>query len=153
MNILNYSLTATISYIGLFIGFFLATIAKEEMKQGKKYFLILQKIILISTFLFLLIYLRLNNILTVIVLIAILIPLLKTEKKIDTSPYIYMILAVILYLSSKIPELLIIESSLIFLYGLPTGSLLTGKKKKESIINILKDLGFIIVAIGLFLLF
>ena len=32
MNILNYSLTAIISYLGLFIGFLLAVIAKEFVK-------------------------------------------------------------------------------------------------------------------------
>lgn len=153
MNLLNYSLAAIISYMGLFIGFFLAIIAKEELREGKKYFIYLQKIILLLIFVFLLIYLRLNNILTVIVLIAILIPLLKTEKTLNTSPYIYPILAVILYLSSKTLNLFIIESSLIFLYGLPTGSLLTGKKKKESIINILANIPFILIAIILFLIF
>ena len=153
MNLLNFSLTTIILYVSLFIGFLLAIIAKEEMKQGKKYFIMLQKVILILLFSFLLIYLRLSNILTVIVLIAVLIPLLKSEKNINVSPYIYLIFGVILHLSSKILNLFIIESSLIFLYGLPAGSLLTGKNKKESIMHILKNSGFIIVAILLFLFF
>ncbi len=153
MNLLTYSLAAILAYLGLFLGLLLAIIAKEEMKQGKKYFLMLQKLILLLLFLFLLIYLRLSNILTVIILLAILIPILRTEKRINTSPYIYMILGVAIYLSSKIPDLFIIESSLVFIYGLPTGSLLAEKSKKKSIINLLKNIGLIITAVSFFLFF
>lgn len=150
MNLLNYSLAAIISYIGLFIGFFLAIIAKEEIKPGKKYFMILQKIILLLAFIFLLIYLNLNYILVLLILVFIVVYISKTENKI---PLIYIILSIIFYLSSKNSNLLIIESSLIFLYGIPTGSLLTRKSKKETIINILKNIPFILIAIILFLIF
>ena len=53
MNILNYSLAALIAYTGLFIGFMLAIMAKEEIKPGKKYFIILQRITLLLIFIFL----------------------------------------------------------------------------------------------------
>ncbi len=153
MNILNYSLTAIISYLGLLIGFLLAVIAKEELKPGKKYFIFLQTIILLLIFLFLLIFIKLIYLLVLLILASIIIYCLKRNKEFNELPYIYIILSVIFFLSSKILNLFIIESSLIFLYGLPTGSLLTKKSKKETIVDILKNIGFVIVAIILFLIF
>lgn len=147
MNILNYSLTAIISYLGLFIGFLLAVIAKEELKPGKKYFIFLQKIILLLIFIFLVVFIDLNYILVLLILSFIIISVFKRKKEFNELPYIYIILSVIFFLSSKILNLFIIESSLIFLYGLPTGSLLTKKSKKETMINILKNVGFVIVSI------
>lgn len=155
MNLLNYSLTAVISYLGLFVGFILAIIAKEELKQGKKYFLFLQKVILLLIFIFLLLFIKLNYILILLILVFVLIYILKNylKKGFNELPYIYIILSTIFYISSKKLDLFVIESSLIFLYGLPTGTLITKKDKEESIINILKNVGFLIVAIVLYLVF
>ena len=155
MNVLNYSLAAIISYLGLSIGLILAIIAKEELKAGKKYFILLQKAILLLIFIFLIYFLKFNLINLIIVLLFIFIYLIKYywNKRINESFYIYLILSIIFYISSKSLNLFIIESSLIFLYGLPTGTLLTTKNKKESIINILKNMLFIILAIILFFLF
>ena len=153
MNLLNYSLTAVIAYLGLFVGFILAIMAKEELKAGKKYFLFLQKIILLLIFVFLLIYIDSNYILVLLLLVFIIIYLLKRKRKFNELPYIYIILAVIFYLSSKNLDLFVIESSLIFLYGLPTGSLMTTKDKKETVINILKNIPFVLIAIILYLIF
>jgi hypothetical protein len=138
MNILNYSLTAVVSYLGLFVGFILAMMAKEEMKDGRRYFV------------FLLVFIRLNYILVLLILVFIVVYLLKRKNELV---YIYMILGVIFYLSSKTLNLFVIESSLIFLYGIPTGSLLTKRDKKESLIGILKNVGFVVVAVVLFLVF
>jgi len=81
------------------------------------------------------------------------ISLLKRKKEFNELPYTYIILAVVFYLSSKKLNPYIIESSLIFLYGIPTGTLLTEKSKKKSIINILKNVGFILITIILYLVF
>jgi len=153
MNVLNYSLTAVIAYLGLFIGFILAITAKEELKAGKKYFIFLQKVILLLIFIFLLLFIDLDYILVLLILAFIIVAVLKRRTKFNELPYIYIILAVIFYLSSKKLNLFIIESSLIFLYGLPTGSLLTKRDKKETVINILANIPFILIAIILFLIF
>lgn len=153
MNLLNYSLATIIAYLGLFIGFLLAIIAKEEIKPGKKYFIFLQKIILLLIFISLLIFIDLNYLLVLLISAFIVIYLSKTKKEFNKLPYIYILLSIIFYLSSKKLNLFIIESSLIFLYGLPTGSLLTKKSKKETIINILTNIPFILIAIILFLIF
>ena len=153
MNLLNYSLIALVSYQGLFVGLILAIIAKEELKSGKKYFLFLQKLLLLLIFIFLLIFIGLNYISVLLIFMFIMISLLKRKKEFNELPYTYIILAVVFYLSSKKLNPYIIESSLIFLYGIPTGTLLTEKSKKKSIINILKNVGFILITIILYLVF
>jgi len=153
MNLLNYSLAALIAYIGLFIGFILAIIAKEEIKPGKKYFILLQKIILLLIFIFLLLFINLKYVVVLLILAFILISILRTKKEFNELPYIYIILAIIFYLSSKNLNLFIIESSLIFLYGVPIGTLMTKKSKKETIIELLKNIPFILIAVILFLIF
>jgi hypothetical protein len=153
MNILNYSLTALASYIGLFMGFILALIAKEEIKPGKKYFLFLQKAILSAIFIILFIFLDLNYIAILLLLACIIIYITKKKKEFNDTIYTYILLSVIFYLSSRNINLFIIEAPLIFFYGLPTGTLLTTKDKKQTTINILKHISFVLIAIILFLIF
>ena len=153
MNILNYSLVAIISYLGLFIGFFLALIAKEEIKPGKKYFILIKKIMLLLIFVFLIVNTKLNYQIILLFLVFAILQIYRTKKEFNELPYTYIILAIIFYMASKNTTLFVIESSLIFIYGLPTGSLLTKKSKKETIINIIKNITFVIIAIGLFLIF
>ena len=153
MNILNYSLTALASYIGLFMGLILALISKEEIKPGKKYFIFLQKAILSVIFIVLFIFLKLNYIVVLLLIACIIIYITKKKKEFNDTIYTYILLSAIFYLSSKNINLFIIEASLIFLYGLPTGTLLTTKDKKQTTINILKNIPFILIAIILFLIF
>ncbi|MBW2975511.1 hypothetical protein KY366_07355 [Candidatus Woesearchaeota archaeon] len=157
MNTLNYSLTAITAYLGLFAGFILAAIAKEELKQGKRYFIFLQKIILLLVFVFLLAFIKLDYVLLLVILSFSVICLLRRKKGFNEVPYIYIILSVIFYLASKKPGLFVIESSLMFLYGLPTGSLAAksgGKKeRKRAVIDILKNIVFVALAIVLYLIF
>jgi hypothetical protein len=148
MNLLIYTLTAVIAYLGLFMGFTLAIIAKEEVKPGKKNLILVKKMILLIIFIALLMYTEVNYIIVLLVVAFAIIQLQKTEK----TPLVYTILAVIFYLASKNLNLFMIESSLIFLYGLPTGTLLTEKNKTDTLINILKNIIFF-VTILLFLTF
>lgn len=155
MNFLNYSLTALVCFVGLFAGFFLAIIAKEELKIGKKYFVFLQKIILLLIFVFLLVFIKLNYILVLLILAFIAVYAAKNyfKDKFDEMFYVYIILAVIFYLSSKELNLFIIESSLIFLYGLPSGSLLMRKSKKETLLCIIRNIDFVLIAMALQFIF
>lgn len=153
MNLLSYSLAAIVSYLGLFVGFILAIMAKEEVKPGEKFLILMQKIVLLLIFIFLLIFIDLNYLLVLLILLFIVIYSFKRKKHFNEIPHIYLVLAIIFYLSSKNLNLFTIESSLILLYGLPTGTLLTTKSKKESLLKMLRNIGFIILAIFLFILF
>ena len=147
MNFLSYSLTALISFLGLITGMIVMYMAKEEQKPGGKYFILLQKIILLLIVISMLYFLKLDLIIFIIILSIIIISYIKKykNKELIESCYIYPILGLIFYLSSKNKSLIIIESSLIFLYGITTGSLLM--KKSANMKNILINTSFIFVAI------
>lgn len=147
MNFLNYSIISIISYSGLFLGFLLAIIAKEEIKQGERYFILLKKTILALIFIFLLILKTKDHLTTTLILAFVILYMIKTKKEFNELPYIYIILGLVLYTSSKNLELLMIESSLIFILGFPVGTLLTKKDKKRTLKEIIKNIGLVISAI------
>jgi len=153
MQLINYTLTLTVSFLGLILGIILAYIAKEELRPGKKYFILLQKIILTLIPSFFLFYLLKENIsLLIISLLMFSILINSYSKKIKTH-YIYPILALIFYFSSKNIDLFKIQAFLIFLYGFPTGSLLTKVTKKNYIGIVLKHISFIVIGLLLFFVF
>ena len=153
---INYFLVSFLAYSGLFIGMSLAFIAKEEIKPGRKYFVFLKKILLslIIVFLF-----ALNKLDYIIILLALAIVLvyfykLRVNKGFKEDFLIYLIFGAIFYLSYKNTNLFVIESSLMFLYGFPTGTLLVDFKSKwRSLFEILKNIGFLIISSGLPFLF
>lgn len=152
MKFLIYFLTSLIVFLGIFIGVVLALAAKEELKAGRKYFILMEDIILLLIISVLFVFYA--HIYLVYYIAVLLIFLLYFNyKKFNCvnikKPYLaYSILAIIFFLSSKKPELFVIEASLIFIYGLPAGSLLTiTKDKRETIKRILPNLIFVIVAL------
>lgn len=155
MNFINYTLTLIVSFLGLILGIILAYIAKEELRPGKKYFILLQKVVLtliLSFFFYFFLFFKKNYFLLVLSLLVFFILIYFFIEKVKTY-YIYPILALIFFFSSKNIDLFKIEAFLIFLYGFPTGSLLTKVTKKNYIEIVIKHISFIIVALLLFFLF
>jgi len=128
MELLTYSLTLIICFLGLFFGVILAFSAKEELKPGKKYFIFMQKIILL---IILIILLNLFNINFYIKLAAyaLLIFLMEVNLK---NEMIYALLGTAFFISSSEKSLFFLIASLIFLYGFPAGSLFAYKNIKNS---------------------
>ena len=154
MQFLIYFLTSLTIFSALFAGMVLALSAKEELKPGKKYFILLQGVVLLSVIAsFFAFYINIYLVYFIAVLLIFLLYFNYAKFK-EIRPYaVYPVLAIIFYLSSKKLSLFVIESSLMFLYGLPTGSLLAAvKSKKETIKRILPNISFIAVALALFLI-
>ena len=153
MQLLNYSLISLISFSGLLVGIILAFTAKEELKPGKKYFMLMQKITLLMILIFLLNFFNINLYLRITIYVLFILLMAINIK----SQIIYPVLGIVFFISSKNPELFIINSILIFLYGFPTGSLFAKKiiKKKKSFVFkrvILNYFWFVLIAIVLKLL-
>jgi hypothetical protein len=112
----------------------------------------MQKAILSIVFVFLFVFDGLSYILVLLLIGCIVVYYLKNylKKKFDDVFYNYIILAGVFLFSLKELNLFIIESSLIFLYGLPTGSLYFQKDKKKVAFNMLKNIIFVLVAVVLF---
>ena len=153
MQLLNYSLISLISFLGLLVGIILAFTAKEELKPGKKYFMLMQKITLLIILIFLLNFFNINLYLRITIYVLFILLMAINIK----SQIIYPVLGIVFFISSKNPELFIINSILIFLYGFPTGSLFAKKiiKKKKSFVFkrvILTYFWFVLIAVVLKLL-
>ena len=124
MEILNLALAAIISLAGLPAGLLVAKFTKEELNPGKRYFMWMQNLLLIAAIIAFFYY---NNLgITIFVILAILasILIIKSNPRAITS---YIIFFVLIAFSFKKIELLTILFSSVFMYGLPTGALITSK--------------------------
>src|SRR3989344_8836269 len=105
-------LLSFISFVGLFAGLLLAIYTKEELKSGEKYFTLLTKVIL-ATIIFVLLYYTKFNLL--FLFIGAIIGYFVNKI------YLYLGMSVIISYVSK--EFNILTVSLVFLFGLPYGTL------------------------------
>jgi len=153
MQIINYFLASIISYLGLLLGIILIKIAPEEQKPGKKYFTLLKKITFFFIVFFILIFYKLNIVILFIILFLLLFMLLNKKIKLEKSPLVYFIFGTILYIGKIDINLFIIESVLIFLYGVPEASSTFNIKKKNYKDIFLKNLLFFIPIILLYFIF
>lgn len=147
MNAIIYFSTMLVSFSGLVAGIIIANMAKEELKAGRKYFSLMQDFLIVLMLFFLLEFYEVNIFVIVPILLVVFLLLFYLKNSVKyINMIIYSLLAVIFYLSSKSINLFSLEASLIFLYGLPTGSLISKEKAK----NILKTAVFVLIACVLF---
>ena len=128
---LSYFLASIISFLGLLVGIILIKLAPEEQKPGKKYFILIKKIILFLIIALFFIYLKINLIILFLLLIITLIMLTNKKITLESNLLVYLMLGIFFSLSSKIFNLFIIESVLIFLYGIPTASFAFNPRKRN----------------------
>jgi hypothetical protein len=153
-----YSLIALAAYLGLICGVIIAKMAEEELDDGRKYFLIVQNILL-GTITFFLSTFFLHGIIMSIILAMVITAIGFILDNVATgntkTVLAYTLLAIPFFLSYKAniryPLLITfpVISSCIFLYGLPTGSLLIQKKNRYLTI-ILFTIAFLPLSIILF---
>lgn len=153
MQIITYLLASIISYFGLLAGVILIKMAPEEQKPGKKYFILIKKIIFLLLIAFLLVYYNINLIFSLSLLLALLILMAIKKIELEKSEFAYLSLGIMFFLSSKMTDLFIIESMLVFLYGIPAASLIFKIKKKNYKDIFIKNALFFIPILLLFLLF
>ncbi|MEM4260659.1 MAG: hypothetical protein QXG00_05475 [Candidatus Woesearchaeota archaeon] len=161
MEPLIYFLLLILSYSGLFVGLILSRVAFEELESGKKYFLIIQFLLwIIITNLIIFYY---NDLLFVIIgaLLVILMFILKFVLQNKSYHIDYLVLGILFYYSSGYTNLMLINSTAIFLYGFFTASLIVLNSEinnnkdvfnKKIINKILLNIGIIIIASILFIL-
>lgn len=111
--LIEYILTLVISFLGILLGGVLALIAPEELKAGEKYWKILEWFLLIIIIAVLIYYS--SNLIIAILLTALLVGLKIIKKE-------YPAMAFALFLGAY-DNFLFLIGSLIFLYGLPKGTL------------------------------
>ncbi len=123
---MNAYLVAFFAYFGLIAGLIIMRASKEEQKAAKKYFLITKDLILVLMVLTLLFY-NFNLSSMLVCLLIVLLRLINLKE----SYYMYPVFGFIFYFSLTNLELLLIESFLIFVYGLIAASVLIDFKNKD----------------------
>ena len=142
MNLLF--LIPIISFLGILIGIFLKKIAKEEVKFGKfgsRYFIWMERAILLIIILTVLYF-------TENILIAALLAIVGFVVGIFLSEYLFLGVSIVFgFLKSN--EILLLLSSLVFLYGLPFGSILRNIKIKHVLLVVLFFAPFFLLLFGI----
>lgn len=125
MNFLNYLLVSLAAFSGLWVGVVLSFISPEEMKPGKRYFKLIVKIVFIIIPILIAVLFGKEKILLslLLVLVSLAFIMYAPEK------YIYPMLGIFLYISSKEAVLFLTIGVAIFILGLPKGSLFAYEHK------------------------
>lgn len=127
---LKFFLASLIVGSGVIIGAILSVIAKDELKPGKKYFLLLKNIlfsvIILITSIF---YITINPLISFFILIFFSILFIKRFQ----LNLIYVAFAAVYILSSINEQLFILTSSLIFFAGFSIGTVATHELIKKEI--------------------
>ncbi|MEW6063073.1 MAG: hypothetical protein AB1571_01745 [Nanoarchaeota archaeon] len=126
-----------LSFTGLLIGVLLAKLSPEEVKPGKKYFIILKKLVLLSIIITLVYY-------TKFLFLSFFIGVLFAYF--FNYAYLYLGLSLIVSVISKQFNLLI--ASFIFIYGLPYGTLLNKNILKKTVLYLLLFLAPLLLIIN-----
>lgn len=133
-KMLNEFLASLVVGSGILIGALLARMAKEEVKLGLKYFILLKNILFSAVILTTIFYYTRVNI-----MIALATPLLFSALFINKlQPVaVYTAFAIVCILSSADSSLYLLVSSLIFLAGFPVGTIAYSAAKKNALIEVL----------------
>ncbi len=149
---LTYFSTLIFVFLGIFIGVILAFIAPEELKVGRKYFRGMMDAIYGFVFGLLLYYYNVDVFLCIFLglAIALLVYFMPRWRWVD--PVSYYLLGLLFLLSTKVTDLFIVNSALIFLYGLPLGSRYVEENPTKGRTTLLSDVfltygAFLIVAL------
>ncbi len=155
---IQYILLLVISYLGLLAGIIISYMAKEEIKPGKKYFLILKTIIFGFIVYFFMTYLNIFPVISIILAIVFASFTFIWDKRmkfINTNMLYYSFFSVIIF-ETKLTFYSAIIGMLIFIFGLVTASIKSDKlEKTKLILRIKKILGenIIYIILGLILYF
>lgn len=132
MELINYALASFIVSLGIICGLVIGKMAKEELRPGRKYLAIMQSLAILLMVVFAA-YLNLRPYITVLLAFLFLIRLHHVNILKEPKPSFYYIAYIIfslLFFEASRSDSLIVFPALIFIYGLPTGSLLLMRKKR-----------------------
>ena len=127
MNLLNQVLVLLFSLTGTIFGLILALIAPEELNPGKKYFILLKRTIFAIIFFLVNYYLYLAKnyyLLIPFTILAIVLFIIEFVQKKPIYELFNYLIFVIPYFFVMDNQFHLLLAGLIFIYGLPTGTLL-----------------------------
>ena len=153
MQFLQFAAAVVISYLGLLTGFFLASMTKEELPTAKKYLPWLEKLVILATAAFVMNFLSFSIVAKAAVYALLLLFLVYKYN----TRFVYAAFGAAAFAVSKDSNMLLITASLVFLFGLLSGSnsfKINLRKKnieKDAVRALASNLFYPAVAIILFL--
>ncbi|MBI2550289.1 hypothetical protein HYV83_03870 [Candidatus Woesearchaeota archaeon] len=154
MQLWQFAAAVAVSYLGLLAGFFLASATKEELPTARKYFPWLQRLVIIAIAAVVMDSFNFNTGLKVAAY-ALLLAVIAVGLNLQ---FFYAAFGVLLFVVSKNQNTLLIVSSMVFLFGLLTGSIhFDSKVKKKSPVLgeveklLISNASYLVVAVVLFL--
>lgn len=126
----DYFLAPVISYLGLLVGIILVKMSPEEQAPGKKYFILMKSILAFLIAMVFLFSMSLN-VVFIGILAVLLASLLYWKKNALDGMVAYIVFGTIIGLSYTMAGFFLVQSVLVFLYGIPSASLGFSAKKKN----------------------
>ncbi len=117
----NTLLVTLVSCAGLGVGYLLALLSPEEMKPGKKYFLVLEKALRILVFVPVLFFSAVYDYWLVLFAALLLVSFFLSLRERSVLLYVAFVLMIFLTQESSV---YLTQASFVFLYGLTAGTLL-----------------------------
>ena len=148
----DYFLAPILSYLGLLAGIILVLMSPEEQKPGKRYFTLLKKILFFLSIFVFLFFIGINTIL--LAFLAVLLALLLSWEKmpVKNDMLAYLIFGIIIAMSYASQQYFMIQSVIVFIYGLPASSFAFDARKKNYLGMFGKNAVFFIPVIIIYLL-
>lgn len=155
MQFLHFAAATIISYLGLLAGFVLASMTREELPTATKYFTILQRLLIFIIAAIATNYLGFSLLLRILIYVVIGFLIMF---KIDTRLF-YALFGFLLFAVAANMNVLAITASLVFLFGLVSGSDYFARvvKRKSQVVPaarnlLLQNIACVLIALLLFAL-
>ncbi|MFH1510881.1 MAG: hypothetical protein ABIF10_04255 [Candidatus Woesearchaeota archaeon] len=145
----QYVLSVVFAYLGLAAGLIISYMAREELKPGRKHFVLAQQILLVVIFevFFFLFGWTWVSMLVYGLFVVIILQFVTLSK---ANPYMYSVFGFFAFFAKDIAGFALI-CSLIFIYGLLSAALELDVKKKNYARILLRSFGFVVVAVLLWI--
>ncbi|GEM_PF-1692757 len=120
-----------LSLAGLVVGIILSRLAQEELQAGKKYFTLLYRLIFVILSTLLAYYLSLTSVLVAVLAILLFLLLLITDY-LQPRPWLFLVQYIFFIVGYFLSGKKLLIAAILFLYGLPIGTLLGEKLNKKN---------------------
>ncbi|MBI3051542.1 hypothetical protein HYY74_03725 [Candidatus Woesearchaeota archaeon] len=156
MNFQDYFVVMALSFSGLFAGLVIALNVREELEPGRKYFILMQKSVVVAVLAVLVSFLPVPIVARAgLYLLAVLLAIVMVDSRIA-----YCLLGLVFFAVSGSQPHFLLAAVLVFIYGLVSGSLIASGNSSRGVFagivasdrQVVLNFGFVIAASAAFIM-